>query len=711
MILRFIVPFFSLGLSTKAFSSWQVTERPLEKKPYAREYEHRISISQGFAGIIEGAGLWIEKDQPANFQIGPGRNRPRELEFQVGYLTTEKADPTATCRVTLNLDGESKRTVSIPLRSVDPAHSTVEELGSSFDYLMPAFRFNISPSAVPKSVTIKSDERCKSGRLVLYDPKVWEHINLEPAKRFFLIFSDSIGKAWFEDGRRFMPFVQQYFQGKDKLFSTSVISIATNTNDATLNVMDMRPSLRDPEKLSSAHYNATKSLVPAFLNAGFDVVNYSSNFLLNHEYSHGGFRQYYNIDISSEGASHKRNAEIRVSMYLDWLKRHPEHDAFIFTWFDDTHVWHKPPTYRPEFKPVNLPYNVTPDKQQTLEEQAQALSYIDIQMERLLTSSLAKDATVLLTTDHGLNWNTLNAPTALWPKCSGESRPANHHVRPVEVQTFAALQTPGTDIKAPRHETSLFDWIYTAVKGSFPDVDVSFWSGKLLQDTNPKDYLLSFSHNRRGSFRRDGQHFYFSELSCRSDQLMSILDSNEQDLAEGPRFEFFKALRDQHFTVETYQPVSLRFFQMGSPCKVMVDGLLDDKGAALAVELGSDMRNPWMSSTSAYVPAIVDSVFRVKAWSVPAGCADVQASMIRRSLQRKLDVLHGGLIELSGVPISESYRFKKPTLLIRKNSPSLYTIEQGRLALKDQPLTQKSKISANLKQAMKSWGYIQNEKE
>ncbi|WP_176736223.1 sulfatase-like hydrolase/transferase [Oligoflexus tunisiensis] len=707
---RFISRFFSLLLiipAHKVHAYWQVQDRPLDPKPYGRTVENPISVSYSHQGVIEGSGKPISSEKPFEMSGFVRNKTEKRLEFQIGYVTDTATYQPENCPVSIHLAMGTMRSTlkqQIPLRSVHPNAETFENLSSRYDYLMPAFSISLPQQEGSYQLSVVSDQRCVSGKLFVFDPKVWEKANSIPARRMALIVADSIGSAWFQNKRRFMPFVQNFFSKPGRSLATNVISISTNTIDTTRGLTDMRQSLQEATKLMSDHFDEKTGLIPSFLNAGYEVVNYSSNYLLSQDINHGGFRQYYNLDITG-GANNSRNAEIRVSMYLDWLHRHPDHNVFIFTWFDDSHAWVTSPANRPEFKLQNLPYKVLERNQKTMEEQARSLSYLDMQLEKLLKSPQLQNADILFTSDHGLDYKTLNHPHPMWPSCSHSVSMNNNHVHPDAVETFAGLKLAHGTSVVPAHETSLFDWIKTAILRSHPNVDTSRWQGEDLKNSSPEDVIVSVSHQQRGSFRHRGQHYYFSELTCENKVPLTVLDKDLQPVSLEKSDNLIQRLVQLGFG--QYQELSLDYYQMASDCRIKVDGLKAADNSTETLNFGMSPAN-WMESQTSYISALSA---QVTISAIPDGCADVRISYLSRNVNGKLDLNNKSFLKFLASPAPHSLKFSRPTLVIAADSGALSIIKSGKFVHLNSQQKEKTSISANLKQAMKSWGYIQNEKE
>ena len=182
----------TVGLSVAPVdASWKIDLRPLESKPYGRNIAPLFKIDVEVLSHLEGAGVELKSGRNEIFSVSLAQDgRPRQLEFQLGYLTNKDSyESGQSCRVEYALSSSAgtsaRKTVDIPLRSIHPAVETVENLQSGYDYLLPSFRVDLSPKGKKVQLTLAMDQQCGSGRMVLYDPKIWVKRDEAPPKRLF----------------------------------------------------------------------------------------------------------------------------------------------------------------------------------------------------------------------------------------------------------------------------------------------------------------------------------------------------------------------------------------------------------------------------------------------------------------------------------------------------------------------------------------------
>jgi hypothetical protein len=719
-----IVIMMVIGLSVSpGYASWKIDLRPLEKKPYGRNISPLFKIRVEVLSHLEGAGIELKRGRQDVFSVPLAKDgKPRQLEFQLGYLTNNNSyERGKSCRVEYVLTSSAgisaHKTVDIPLRSIHPAAETVETLQSGYDYLLPSFRHEVSPRGTSLKLTLAMDKQCDAGRVVLYDPKIWVKKDDTPAKRFFMIVADSISADWFDSGRSFMPATVQFFKTEGGIFATDVYSVSTNTDDTTSIIAKMKFLISNRHSPKTIVENGrglvfdhpldnVSGLVPTFLNAGYDAIAYNSNLLLSTVFEGGaGFRNFYNLNVDGPQAN-ARNPEIMTAMAADWVKRHPEHDALFLLWFDATHVNGPHPRYRDNLDLKQVPYAGPERAMGAIQGQAQSISYVDLVLENFLKADFVQDSDFIFFADHGINFDTLEHGTPLWGVCQKNERPANWHLMPVEVHIPAGLKINGATLKPPTAETSIIDWIYTAVKKHNPRLDLSNWEGADLATADKHRPILMASHGQRGAMRLEGRHILFSDQTCNplKGGFFLNLDYSRAKLSD------IKILLQElnKRSLLSYFPLRLDFLHGLSSCQVEVKWpvAFGESGSVLdsiSIDLAPDR---WYSNRILYIPEILGSVAGGSVSATPAGCVEVKAGYIQRKVDRVVDLTTFGLAPFyypsSEIRLPDHEKGQVNMSLLNRRfvrrGGSMLDYATGDAA--------KVGLSAELKAAMKSWGYI-----
>ncbi len=728
-LINLVVGMVMIGLSVApADASWKIDLRPLENKPYGRNIAPLFKIDVEVLSHLEGAGVELKSGRNEIFSVSLAQDgRPRQLEFQLGYLTNKESyENGQSCRVEYALSSSSgtsaRKTVDIPLRSIHPAVETVENLQSGYDYLLPSFRVDLSPKGKKVQLTLAMDQQCGSGRMVLYDPKIWVKRDEAPPKRLFIMVADSLSADWFDQGRNFMPATRQFFKSEGGIFSTDVYSMSTNTDDTTniLSKMKFLISNRHSPKtiaengrglIFDSPIGNASGLVPTFLNAGYDAIAFTSNLLLSTVFEGGtGFRNFYNLNVDGPDAN-ARNPEIMTAMVKDWVKRHPDHDALFLLWFDTTHVNGPHPTHRDALDLSQVPYRGPERMKDVIRGQAQSMSYVDMVLEDFFKADFARDSDFLFFSDHGINFDTLEHKTPLWGTCQKVEMGANWHLLPVEVRIPAGLKIRGVNLQPPKAETSIIDWVFTAAKKHNPKLDLGNWEGADLATADKRRPILMASHGQRGAMRVEGRHLLFSNQICGQNKGAFFLDL---DYGRARLSDIKVLLQELHKrSLLTYIPLQIEFLHGLSSCNVGVQwpAAFSEGGPvmdSLNLHLASDR---WYSNRTLYVPEMLISVDGASVSAAPAGCAEIKAGYIRRKIDGVMDLTTFGLAPFFYPSNDIRFPDNERSLVNMRflNRPSIR--RDGHMRDYVGGSEAKVGLSAELKAAMRSWGYIHDEEQ
>jgi hypothetical protein len=717
----------SIGLYTSpAYASWKIDLRPLENEPYGRTISPLFKIEVEILSHLEGSGVELKSGRNEIFSVSTVQDgKPRQLEFQLGYLTNKDSyEREQSCRVEYVLSSSAgtstRKTVDVPLRSIHPATETIESLQSGYDYLLPSFRIDLLPKGKNHQLTLVMDKQCEAGRVVLYDPKIWVKQDEAPAKRFFMIVADSVSADWFDQGRSFMPATMGFFKSDGGVFSTDVYSVSTNTDDTTSIIAKMKFLISNRHSPKTIVENGrglvferppdnASGLVPTFLNAGYDAIAFTSNLLLSTVFEGGtGFRNYYNLNVDGP-ETNARNPEIMTAMVKDWVRRHPAHDALFLLWFDATHVNGPHPSYRDGLDLSQVPYSGPERMKEVIQGQAQSMSYVDMVLENFFKTDFIRDSDFIFFADHGINFNTLQHNTPLWGTCQKDERPANWHLLPVEVRIPAGLKIHGVNMQPPKAETSIIDWVYTAVKKHNSKLNLRDWEGADLATADEHRPILMASHGQRGAMRVGGRHILFSDQIC--DQTKGGFFLN-LDYTRARPSDIKILLQELHKrSLLTYVPLQIEFLHGFSSCQVGVQWpvVFSENGTAsntVNVDLAPDR---WYSARTLYIPEILGSMTGASVSAKPNYCAEIKVGYIQRKIDRVMDLSAFGLAPFY-YPSSEIRLPDNERSLVTMRLLNRRFVRRGGRFL-DYVTGDEAKVglSAELKAAMKSWGYIHDE--
>lgn len=689
--------------ASSALAYWQVVDRPLEEKPYTRELKHRFYFHDKYSIGIDGSGLPIKAGTNPLFERSLTPGKPKELEFQLGYLTkVHPYDKQASCAIDLRLVGETEinQSYTVPLRSIDLRSLTIQDMGSRYDYLMPAFKISL-PETWTKVSAVAEVKGCGDGQSVFFDPKIWEHANDLPARRMLFFVADSVGKDWFENGREFMPRMQKFFSSKDAFLATNVVSTSTNTVYTTDMVVDQRYSSKSESKFIRG--DTSTGLVSDYMNAGYDTYASVSNFLLVNENSQGGFRNLFQIDVTGLDAISRRSDEFRSRMVADWINRHPDHNVMMLTWSDVTHAWVEPPQIGSGYDESKLPYvdrivrNV-----EDVSRQGRALNYLDAAFAPLFDNALVQASDVMFFSDHGLHFDSLQYGVPGWPRCFGESSMNNNTVGPDELRIFAGIRSANPLIKASKAEAGTLDWMYTLTKLNHPEVDTSRWQGRLVSVLSGNEPVVSFAQGRRNAMRSDGKHYLWTLRTCGDDGALTVLEQDEVTPAKPEIVHRLSNWLKASGLVRAHK-IDLKIHQRSSACQVRVatEQGRDAKGAPLMAITGPD--DGWFSKSTVYLTSMEPDM-RIE--SSPPGCAEVRLGVFRR--RTPISLAQSGLSRYLDQPAPSKTSPIVETTVSLDVDPRLFRLLNGSFVAEEAANTA-GVISADLKSAMKAWGYIQDE--
>lgn len=702
-------------LSCHVQAGWRVALRPLEEAPYGRIVKPLFAMhSDTNLSWLEGAGVTVKTTTDLFDVTMPKSSRERKLQFQLAYLTAKtEFDHNAVCAVAITIHSTRSDTLQlkIPLRSLDSSVEPFEKL-KVFDYLAPEFSVPLPADSERLRATASIPQNCGAGTLVFLDPKVWSHEDDHPAKRFLFIVSDSISSDWFDGGRHFMPALQQFFSPPLGALATNVYSVATNTNDATNILARMKFEVRDSKRIRDQIPNLNTGLVPAFLNAGYDVLTYNSNLLLSTAWKDSGFRNLYTLN-TNETFANQRHPEVLTAMILDWIQRHPDHDAMFLTWFNSTHYGVLSPRHRANLDLSRMPYHSPRRVLHYIEMQARGISYVDLVLEDFFKSRLIQESDVLFFPDHGVNFDTLEHPTPIWGFCGTATRVANWHSYPVEVRIPVGIRVKDYTPPPIGHETSLIDWIKTAVKHHNARIDVSAWEGRELERTSSSDVILMASHGLHGAARTHGRHFFFSDVSCSPHSATAFFNLDQSPASAADVNQIVNELHSR--SLLSYQRLDLDIFHGTEDCSLRLQfpfGYL----SSMMPEAPNLVPDPsrWFSKIELYVPEVYGEAGEtaVQITGSPAGCGRVQVGSLRYSLGESFVLSGSGLESLLAIPRQDVGMTRDPSVRLQW-LPNRFLRRGNEFIQLDSEfrIVEKTQFSAELKMAMRRWGYIQGEDE
>ncbi len=698
--------FAILLTATPAHARWSVELRPLDTRPFQMDFKPLVVLhAESNLSHFEGLGVELPPGrQTVVFEAALGSEPgPRELDLNVGYLTAGKLPKDAAgCEVALEVTGgaPARKSMTLPLRSIEPSTLPEAELKAHYDYLTPEVRFPVAGGMVGLKATVQRG--CTAGKVVLLNPKVWRKRSDEAPKRLIWIPSDSLSADWFEEGRRFMPFLQDYFARPGARLSTRAVTVSTNTYDTTTILTRMRYQLREAPLLESSAQGA--GLVPAFLEAGYEVLSLNSNLLLSTAWQPSGFRYLFNLNATGTPVN-EAHVEILAGMMLDWLQRHPDHDVFLFTWLDATHYAGPAPRVR-----VDMPNNLLPRgerwSQHWLEQQARSMSYTDLALETFLDAPLVRSSDLFFFSDHGLNFRTLEHPLPLWGECPPKEAPSNWHLEPEEVRIPAAMRVHGYDPGELGVEASLLDWAYSVLKHHNPDLDLRGFQGRELTSVKADDPLITVSHGSRGSIRVAGTHVRF-EASCSAARVVDFYYPPELPGTADLKRSLYQVLTAHDFG--GYRELEVSVFHGSAACPVTIElpPALLESGAPAPTRLEVDPTR-WFTSLRVFVPAVLGDAEKHLVVVSPDKCAEVQIGFVRRSSGGRLDLATSGLWSMAHLAGNVVGVGEAP--VVRVLHPKVrYYLVGDRLTTGAAKAGKRSELSKEVRAAMKQWGYIQDD--
>ena len=700
--------------ATPAHARWSVELRPLDTRPYTRSFEPLFQLhAKSGLSHLEGLGVELARGETVLFDVPLMKEaRPRQLELHVGYLTPDQAPrQPAACAVSLMVDtGEARQVdLTVPLRSIEPRSLPMEQLRARYDYLTPQVTAGLPAGATRLKVTARVEGECAAGRLVVMDPKVWRRESGEPPKRLIFIPADSISGDWFEQDRHFMPTVEQFFSRPGARLNTNVVSVSTNTHDTTNILSKMAFELRDGNQINGSP--RSPGLVPAFLDAGYEVLSFNSNLLLSTVWQPSGFRYLFNLHTLGTPLN-DQHGEVLGDMMIDWLKRHPDHDVFLYGWHAATHSSGTAPRTRPDFPADKLlagPDRVPAYARERVLKQARAMSYTDLALERFLREPLVESSDVLFFSDHGMNFATLYHDLPLWGRCVRKTAPSNWHIAPEELRVPVGLRVHGYDPGPISFETSLLDWVYTAVTRHNPKLAAYSFEGKDLSQAKPGELFVAVSHGWRGAIRKDGKHVYFED-ACEGHGTVLFLDSGKQPVPSDQAVWMASVLASKDVLRRPYGKMTLEVFHGGPECSVEVKlppAVLQSGGPAPASIRVDPTR--WHTRLELYSTSLPGLRSGVSIESSRPECAELQAGYVRMKLPGKFQLQGSGLeplMRLQGPDVTPGAATVIRPLVV----PGEYTRDGKNFVTQDAVApTRAAPLSKELRAAMKRWGYIQDD--
>jgi hypothetical protein len=700
--------------ASPAHARWTVELRPLDTRPYTRDFEplFRMHAKSGLSHL-EGLGVELARGETVLFEVPLLKEeRPRQLELHVGYLTPDQAPRAqAQCLVSFRVDTGDVRQVdlTLPLRSIEPRSIPMAGLRARYDYLTPQVTAGLPAGATRLKVTARVEGECTAGKLVVMDPKVWRRESAEPPKRLIFIPADSISGDWFDQDRHFMPFVEQYFSRPGARFNTNVISVGTNTHDAVNIFSKMAFELRGGTYVSGVPRGP--GLVPAFLEAGYEVVSFNSNLLMSTLWQPSGFRSFFNLN-TRETPLNEAHAEVLGDMMIDWLKRHPDHDVFLYGWIASTHYHGAAPRTRPGLRldKVLDPARAPAYARKPMLLQAHTMSYVDLALEKFLQEPLVEAADVLFFSDHGLNFVTLDHGLPMWGRCEPKVAPSNWQMAPEELRVPVGIRVHGYDPGPIPFETSLLDWVYSALKHHNPKLPLDTFVGRELSLARPDDALVAVSHGRRGAIRVSGRQFYFED-SCEGHDTVFFLDSDRQPASPDLEVGLANMLAARDLLRVPYGQMTVELFHGGPDCPVSLKlppAVLQDGSQAPATLQVDPTR--WYTRLELYLPRLPGAARTgLSIESSRPGCAEIQAGYARLKLPEQFQLQGSGLeplLHLTGPDVTPG----TATVIRPHVLPGQYAREGKNFVTRGAVApTRAAPLSKELRAAMKRWGYIQDD--
>jgi hypothetical protein len=705
--------FISLLLGGSARAAFQVELRPLERTPYGRSYRPLYGLgAAGAVARVEGAGVKLEPGLQVVFDVPlAAPARARVLELQLGYLSIDETYARGrTCRMVLDVNGHES-THDVPLRSIHPAAEKVEDLASRYDYLLPQVAVPVEGARLRVAVRVASG--CGDGQTVLFDPKVWSEHAGAP-RRLILLVSDELAGGWFTEGRSFAPNLMKFFAGPGSLLTTAV-SNSTNTFDTVRILGRMRFVLRLTELLKPAEPEPPGGLVPSFLAAGYDAPCFSSNVLLSTTFEGIGFRNIYDLDSYAKYEPNRRHPEILAAMAVDWLHRHPDHDALVMVWLASTHHYWEAPRIHPDFDLARMPYKQFFWNSDAVASQGRALSYEDLALEGFLADPLVGASDVLFFADHSFAWDMFRQHRPSWSTCDEKvSEVGQNLLTPAGIDIPIGVrlhERPFAEV--PRVETSLIDWVWSVVRRHDPKIDTAGWEGHDVAQMTDDTPILVAGHPAkpqhakpiaRAAMRIGGRQIDFAETFCTPNgpAIFKNLDHSPASAEDVRRFVDELAARG----LVHYRKLELERTRGADECRIGVTAAtaLDDKGAP-AGSLALDTPD-WFVERALYLPTLLGGEITLRA--DPDGCADVQAGLLRRPIAGEIALLGGALRTFLDAP-REPLRPGARSIVRAANAgehvrrgPTWVQAQRGGAAREDE-------LNSQLKAAMKRWGYIQDD--
>jgi hypothetical protein len=444
-----------------------------------------------------------------------------------------------------------------------------------------------------------------------------------------------------------------------------------------------------------------------------------------------GFRNVYDLNFNGV-AQNDHHVEITADMTLDWLARHPEHDALLLLWTTSTHDLSAPPRTRPGLDLRRAPFLDFPWAHADVLSQGRGLSYVDLALERLLASRFVADSDVVYFSDHGGDYQFYHAEAPAWWTCTPAMDTSNTLAFPFATHVPIGVRLRERPIRAPVAEASVLDWVKSAVSRHNPALDLHAWSGRDVEAMGPDDALVAMGHDRQlhpedpaqrasdgreighGSARVGGRHYLWSANECAPWEGRPILRHDTMQPAE--REAVRAILSELHGQgVLEYRRLDVRLVPGRGPCDVRIRAplALDEHGAALpeafAMPIGA-----WTSARTLFVPRMLglQSAQDTFIESAPPGCAVVQVGPIRRGTGQPLGLGESGVAAfLASVGVDE-LRPERQAVVRVEGSKDVFRLAAGRMVVRRAGSTgasaEGSRFSSELKAAMKRWGYVQD---
>jgi uncharacterized protein len=267
-------------------------------------------------------------------------------------------------------------------------------------------------------------------------------------------------------------------------------------------------------------------LIDRLLAANYQMGIFGSAHLNMPPLAQTVFRHVPNLRIESQGQSaHARD----LSLTEDWLTWIDEQDVnqpiFSFAFYDAPHSMSVPENYPHQFKPLDtfvnyMNLNPSTDVEPILNRYRTAAHYADSLIERmfkkLAAKDLLKDSIVIVTGDHGIEWNDLGLNYWRYGSNFGS----------YQIKVPFVWIAPDADQLNVNQITSHHDVVPTLMEhylGATSPI-ASYGIGMNLFDPMPREFVLSSGVYHHGLVYQD------KVIELRQDGSYHVYDNNYQEI-------------------------------------------------------------------------------------------------------------------------------------------------------------------------------------